>query len=71
VEWLEAADHAIFDITVPRILIQAAFSAAGYAWMYALTRRTKLSMLAALPPLLLNITLYAAHLMSSYVSHVV
>lgn len=52
---LEEADHIIFDITIVGVLIQCIFAILGYSWMYAFTRRTKLSILAALPPFLLNI----------------
>ncbi|TVY67521.1 Inositol phosphorylceramide synthase catalytic subunit AUR1 [Lachnellula suecica] len=58
VNYLERADHQIFDITFTGVLIQAVCSVLGYSWMYALTRRPTLSILAALPPFLLNI-LYA------------
>jgi hypothetical protein len=52
---LEELDHTMFDITVPGILTQTTLAALGYSWMYALTRRSKLSILAATPPFALNI----------------
>lgn len=58
---LEQADHTIFDITIPGILIQSIFSVLGYSWMYALTRRSKLSLLAAVPAFALNILHAATH----------
>jgi len=50
VEWLEEADRNMFDITVPGLLIQFTLSGAGFSWMYALTRKSKLSLLGAVPP---------------------
>jgi hypothetical protein len=61
VNYLEQADHRIFDITFTGILIQCICSVFGYSWMYALTRRPKLSILAALPPFLLNILYAGTH----------
>lgn len=61
VDDLETADHLIFDITLSGIACQCIFAAWGYAWMYAMTRRTKLSLIAALPPFLLNILHVGTH----------
>ncbi|PBP25692.1 hypothetical protein BUE80_DR003396 [Diplocarpon rosae] len=58
---LEEADHIIFDITFPGLAIQCILSLLGYSWMYALTRRSKLSILAAVPPFALNILHAATH----------
>lgn len=65
VNYLEQADHTIFDITIFGIFMQCVLAAAGYSWMYALTRRTKLSVLAALPPFLLNILYLGTHKLCS------
>src|ERR1700709_859429 len=61
VNYLERADHALFDITITGVLIQCILAVGGYSWMYGLTRRTKLSFLAALPPFLLNILYAGTH----------
>jgi hypothetical protein len=61
VKELEEADHVLFDITFVGVLIQCIFAVLGYSWMYAFTRRTKLSVLAALPPFLLNILYAGTH----------
>ncbi|CZT51276.1 probable IPT1 Mannosyl diphosphorylinositol ceramide synthase [Rhynchosporium secalis] len=58
---LEDADHTIFDITPTGLFIQVTVAALGYFWMYALTRRSKLSLLAALPPFALNILYAGTH----------
>ncbi|KAH6679541.1 hypothetical protein B0J14DRAFT_473089 [Halenospora varia] len=66
VNFLERADHDIFDISFMGLVSQAVIAVIGYSWMYTITRRIKLSLLATLPPILLNIlysgthTLYAA-----------
>ena len=54
-------DRKIFDIDFRGILIQSTFALLGFSWMYALTRRRKLSILAALPPLILNLEYAASH----------
>lgn len=61
VNYLERVDHLIFDITFTGVLIQCVCSVFGYSWMYSLTRRPKLSILAALPPILLNILYAGTH----------
>lgn len=61
VNWLEQADHQVFDITFSGILIQCLLAVFGYSWMYAFTRRSKLSILAALPSFLLNILYLGTH----------
>ncbi|KAL3421969.1 pap2 superfamily protein [Phlyctema vagabunda] len=61
VNWLEREDHIIFDITIPGLVIQFTIGACGYVWMYYLTRRSRLSVLAALPPFLLNILHAGTH----------
>lgn len=61
VHWLEDADHAMFDITATGLLTQTVLAAAGYSWMYALTRKSKLSILAAVPPFALNILHAGTH----------
>ncbi|KAH6711105.1 hypothetical protein BKA61DRAFT_677736 [Leptodontidium sp. MPI-SDFR-AT-0119] len=58
---LEQADHTIFDITFTGLFIQCTVSVLGYFWMYALTRRSKLSLLATVPPFALNILHAATH----------
>ncbi|KAL2068868.1 hypothetical protein VTL71DRAFT_15206 [Oculimacula yallundae] len=58
---LEDADHLVFDITFTGVFIQCAVSVLGYSWMYALTRRSKLSLLATIPPFALNILHYGTH----------
>jgi len=65
VNYLERADHRIFDITFTGVLTQCICSVFGYSWMYALTRRPKLSILAALPPFLLNILYTGTHSLCS------
>jgi len=61
VNYLERVDHRIFGITLPGVLLQCAISIFGYSWMYALTRRPRLSIFAALPPFLLNILYAGTH----------
>ncbi|TVY58042.1 Inositol phosphorylceramide synthase [Lachnellula cervina] len=61
VNYLERADHRIFDINFTGLSIQCICAVFGYSWMYALTRRPKLSILAALPPFLLNILYAGTH----------
>ncbi|KUJ23129.1 PAP2-domain-containing protein [Mollisia scopiformis] len=65
VNYLEEADRRVFDLSFEGIFIQCVVSALGYAWMYALTRRSKLSILAALPPFLLNILYAGTHSLCS------
>lgn len=61
VNYLEREDHRIFDITLTGVIIQCILSVFGYSWMYGLTRRPKLAVLAALPPFLLNILHAGTH----------
>lgn len=61
VNYLERVDHQIFDITILGILIQSGIALCGYSWMYALTRKPKLSILAILPPFLLNVLYAGTH----------
>ena len=61
VNFLERVDHDIFDINFSGIFIQCCISLCGYVWMYGLTRRPKLSVLAALPPFLLNLLYLGTH----------
>lgn len=61
VNWLEHEDHLFFDITFVGVIIQLFFAITGYSWMYALTRRPKLSILAALPMFLLNLLHAGTH----------
>jgi membrane-associated phospholipid phosphatase len=61
VKYLEDADHRLFDITLSGVFAQCLISICGYSWLYALTRRPKLSLLAALPPFLLNILYAGTH----------
>jgi len=61
VNYLEHIDHVFFDIALPGLVIQTILGVGGYSWMYALTRRPKLSVLAALPPLALNILHIGTH----------
>lgn len=61
VNYLEQADHRVFDLNFVGIFIQCCVSIMGYSWMYAITRRSKLSILAALPPFLLNILYAGTH----------
>lgn len=65
VNYMEAADHRVFDVSFEGIFIQCVASVFGYSWMYALTRRSKLSILAALPPFLLNILYAGTHSLCS------
>lgn len=65
VNYLEQADHRVFDLEIVGIFIQCCVSIMGYAWMYALTRRSKLSILAALPPFLLNVLYAGTHSLCS------
>ncbi|RDW85729.1 putative IPT1 [Coleophoma crateriformis] len=55
VNWLEAQDHIVFDITLRGLFLQSMFAVTGYVWMYSLTRKPRLSILAALPCFALNI----------------
>ncbi|KAG9246645.1 hypothetical protein BJ878DRAFT_496256 [Calycina marina] len=61
VNYLEQADHFIFDITVPGVAMQCILAASGYTWMYTLTRRSKLSILATISPFALNILHIGTH----------
>lgn len=61
VDYLERADQWIFDFTFSGLVVQCLFSLLGYSWMYALTRRSKLSILAAIPPFALNILYAGTH----------
>jgi hypothetical protein len=58
---LEQDDHKVFGLDFVGIVIQCCVSVMGYAWMYALTRRSRLSILAALPPFLLNVLYAGTH----------
>ena len=61
VNYLEHIDHVFFDIALPGLVIQSILAVGGYCWMYGLTRRSKLSVLAALPPFALNILHIGTH----------
>jgi membrane-associated phospholipid phosphatase len=65
VRFLEDEDHRIFDITFIGVAIQCILAVGGYSWMYALTRRPKLSLLAAVPPFALNILHAGTHDLSA------
>ncbi|KAH8799694.1 hypothetical protein F5884DRAFT_114050 [Xylogone sp. PMI_703] len=61
VNYLEEADHRLFDITFLGLFLQSLFAIAGYSCMYVVTRKPKLSILAALPPFALNILYAGTH----------
>ncbi|PQE07679.1 putative IPT1 Mannosyl diphosphorylinositol ceramide synthase protein [Rutstroemia sp. NJR-2017a BVV2] len=61
VNYLENLDKEVFGLSFSGLAIQFTCSVIGVLWMNALTRRTKLSLLAALPPLLLNILYSLSH----------
>ncbi|RDL37333.1 PAP2-domain-containing protein [Venustampulla echinocandica] len=65
VNWLEQADHKIFDITFFGIVTQCLLAVLGYGWVYAFTRRSKLAIFAALPSFLLNILYLGTHNLSA------
>ncbi|PQE05233.1 putative IPT1 Mannosyl diphosphorylinositol ceramide synthase protein [Rutstroemia sp. NJR-2017a BBW] len=61
VNYLENLDKEVFGLSFSGLAIQFTCSVIGVLWMYALTHRAKLSLLAALPPLLLNILYSLSH----------
>lgn len=58
---LEDTDHAVFDITVLGVALQCVIAVCGYLWLYAMTRRTKFSLLGLIPPFALNILHSGTH----------
>ena len=60
-KFLEYADHRLFDISSLDFFAQCMVSICGYSWIYALTRRPKVSILAALPPFLVNLLYAGTH----------
>lgn len=64
VNYLEQIDARMFALDFPGLVIQCIFAALGYAWMYTFTRRSRLSVLAALPPFALNILHAGTHHLS-------